>query len=216
MTSILLVLYEVEARVRLADGQAEEALERALTLPHAEPKLFETIAALAVESPSNNRSLSIRALKVAIKKHMSADCADLEKCSKCFHSLIQLTLNGSSASDAESLEEASVYFIDAINLVEQNVRFGMRKTQFTTVSPQESYPEMQVLWLMTKAWNNGVGLYRYRGYYTSAGGLKEALKWVELAMRFLKHLGPTLRQNYSPKMQQVKEEMLIKMNSQAE
>lgn len=37
-------------------------------------------------------------------------------------------------------------------------------------------------------------------FSTSAGGLKEALKWVELAMRFLKHLGPTLRQNYSPKV----------------
>ena len=43
-TPVLLVLYEVEARVRLGDNQVDAVLERALALPQSEPKAFETIA----------------------------------------------------------------------------------------------------------------------------------------------------------------------------
>lgn len=44
-TPVLLVLYEVEARGRLGDASgAEAALETAVALPHAEPRMFETIS----------------------------------------------------------------------------------------------------------------------------------------------------------------------------
>ena len=41
---VLLLLYEFEAKARLGDPDAEKLLDRAMSLPQAEPKLFEAFA----------------------------------------------------------------------------------------------------------------------------------------------------------------------------
>ena len=54
-TPQLLLLYEFEAYAKLDDGKAEQVLGKALTLPHCEPRTFETISTLAIDSPLHNR-----------------------------------------------------------------------------------------------------------------------------------------------------------------
>ena len=46
---------------------------------------------------------------------------------------------------------------------------------------QVEFPEMEVLWMLAKAWNCGIHLY-------SALRYKEAERWCSLGMRFLTHL----------------------------
>ena len=41
---VLLLLYEFQAKARLGDPDTERVLDRAMSLPQAEPKLFEAIA----------------------------------------------------------------------------------------------------------------------------------------------------------------------------
>jgi len=41
---VLLLLYEFEAKARLGHSDVERVLDRAMFLPHAEPKLFEAMA----------------------------------------------------------------------------------------------------------------------------------------------------------------------------
>ena len=43
-TPLLLILYEFESKAKLGDPNLEEILERTLSLPYAEAKVFETIA----------------------------------------------------------------------------------------------------------------------------------------------------------------------------
>ena len=45
---MLLLLYEFEACVKLNDSSAENILEKALTMPQPEPKLFESLAGMYV------------------------------------------------------------------------------------------------------------------------------------------------------------------------
>ncbi|VTJ85806.1 Hypothetical predicted protein, partial [Marmota monax] len=52
----------------------------------------------------------------------------------------------------------------------------------------EGYPEIEILWLMTKSWNTGILMFN-RSKYVSAE------KWCGLALRFLHHLG-SLKGNY--------------------
>lgn len=54
--------------------------------------------------------------------------------------------------------------------------------------PQDAYPEMEILWLMTRAWNTGIFQY-------TVGKYKEAEQWCGLGMRFLNHLG-SLKKSY--------------------
>ena len=60
---MLLILYEFEAKARLHDPNLEAVLEKALALPHAEPKAFETIAGMAQSNVVNkNQIMSNRAV----------------------------------------------------------------------------------------------------------------------------------------------------------
>ncbi|KAI0226541.1 Testis-expressed protein 11 [Lamellibrachia satsuma] len=144
--TVLLVLYEFEAKARLGDVNLEAVLEKALLLPQVEPKAFETMAALAQEARPGCRGLSIRILKIAIKKHLQMLSVNYTQVSKAFHSLIELALQTGSSTDTGSREEAWGYYVDVTDIVQHRA--------------QGSYPEMEVLWLMTKAWNCGINFYR--------------------------------------------------------
>ncbi|XP_060556833.1 testis-expressed protein 11-like [Ruditapes philippinarum] len=192
-TDILLLLYEFEARIHLKDPGVENVLEKALTTSGPDPKTFETLAAIAIEPPAHNKNVGVRALKVAIRKHLQAKQPDLSKCSKLFHSLIQLCLSGGSAQDISGKQDAWNYYMEIFDLI--------------TTTQLGEYPEMEIVWLMTKAWNCGISLYSCNKY-------TEAEKWCGMSMRLLKYL-PTFRNNYQDHMSSVYADILAKVENTA-
>jgi len=188
---VLLLLYEFEARVRLNDGEAEKLFEHAISLPYADAKTFETMAALARQS-GHYVNLSMKALKVAVKKYRTAEKIDYVKCSGAMRSLIELALQVGLPTDAASKKEAWNYYLDAGEFIENTAK--------------EDYPEMEIVWLMTKAWNCGIHLY-------SAGHYQDAMRWCELGVSFLKHLR-SFRSSYENQMMTAYGEILAKVDSQ--
>lgn len=57
----------------------------------------------------------------------------------------------------------------------------------------EDFPELEILWLLTRAWNTGILLYSLAQY-------PEAEKWCSLGMSFLCHLG-SLQESYQTQVQ---------------
>ncbi|XP_068696858.1 testis-expressed protein 11-like [Montipora foliosa] len=183
---VLLALYEFEAKAQLGDTDLSECLDMMEALPHKDPNTFETLAALAVEFPACHREISMRSLRIAIKKHLAMDVIDFTKLSKTFHNLVDHALNNGSSSDAESKEEALALYQDICNIIEKQAK--------------GCYPEIQILWLMTKAWNCGIHLF-------SSNRQEAGEKWCSLAMRLLHHL-PTFKCNYQEKMTKVYSDIL--------
>ncbi|XP_052243425.1 testis-expressed protein 11-like isoform X5 [Dreissena polymorpha] len=189
-TDILLLLYEFEARVHLKDSGVEAVLEKALTVSGSDMKTFETLAAIALEPPTHNRSVAVRVLRVAIRKHLQATTPDINKCSKLFHSLIQLCLSGGGNQDLAGKEEAWNYYGEVLDLVNK--------------ADKGVYPEMEIVWLMTKAWNCGINFYSHSRY-------SDAEKWCGLSMRMLKYLD-TFKDNYQDHMSNVYADILAKVS----
>ncbi|NXT74908.1 TEX11 protein, partial [Zapornia atra] len=172
-TDTLLLLYEFEARSKLNDPTLYNLMESVWEQPQVEVKTLEIIASLAMESPARYPALCKKALKSALNLHRKQTVIDAEKFSKCLHSLISLALpTGLTDLDACVLQEVWDYFEDALNVV----------------SSIDAYPEMEILWLMTRAWNTGILQY-------TVGKYKEAEQWCGLGMRFLNHLG-SLKKSY--------------------
>lgn len=73
---------------------------------------------------------------------------------------------------------------------------GVTQVSLSCVSPLQPdvFPEMEILWLLTRAWNTGILLYSLAQY-------PEAERWCGLAMSFLRHLG-TLQESYERQVQQ--------------
>ncbi|KAK7494607.1 hypothetical protein BaRGS_00014260, partial [Batillaria attramentaria] len=176
---ILVLLYEFEALTKLGDARAESVLERALVLPNPEPKLFESFAALAVEHPAHQPRLSMRALKVAIHTHLQAEEPDFTKCSKAIHSLIQQSLSCNE-------DEAFTYFKEMADILDKRA--------------QGKYPRMEIVWLMTKAWNTGIR-------HFCCGSYTEAEKWCAMSMHLLPHMD-SLRDTYEEQMMSVYADIL--------
>lgn len=59
----------------------------------------------------------------------------------------------------------------------------------------EDFTELEVLWLLTRAWNMGILLYSLAQY-------PEAEKWCGLGMSFLRHLG-SLQESYQTQVRAV-------------
>ncbi|NXE51265.1 TEX11 protein, partial [Casuarius casuarius] len=172
-TDTLLLLYEFEARAKLNDPTLSNFMESVWEQPQIEIKTLEIIASLAMESPARYPSLCKKALKSALNLHRKQTAVDAVRFSKCLHSLINLSLpSGVTDLDACVLQEVWGYFEDALSIV----------------SSTDGYPEMEILWLMTRAWNTGIFQY-------SIGKYKEAEQWCGLGMRFLSHLG-SLKKSY--------------------
>uniref|UniRef100_A0A8K9VBQ0 Protein ZIP4 homolog n=1 Tax=Oncorhynchus mykiss TaxID=8022 RepID=A0A8K9VBQ0_ONCMY len=174
-TNILLLLYEFEARAKLNDPKVETVLESVLELDNVEIKVLETMAALAMEPPAHFPLLCKKALRIALSLHRKQPQADLTRCSQCVHSLIQLSLpSGVSDVEARVLEEVWGYYEEALSIITAD------------------FPEMEILWLLTRAWNTGILLYSLAQY-------PEAERWCGLGMSFLRHLG-SLQESYQTQM----------------
>ncbi|KFP70335.1 Testis-expressed sequence 11 protein, partial [Acanthisitta chloris] len=172
-TDTLLLLYEFEARSKLNDPTLHNLMESVWEQPQIEIKTLEIIASLAMESPARYPVLCKKALKSALNLHRKQPVIDAVKFSKCLHSLINVSLpTGLTDLDTCVLQEVWDYFEDALSVV----------------SSTDAYPEMEILWLMTRAWNTGIFQY-------TVGKYKEAEQWCELGMRFLNRLG-SLKKSY--------------------
>ncbi|XP_062915886.1 testis-expressed protein 11 [Mobula hypostoma] len=189
-TETLLLLYEFEARAKLNDPELEHVLERVLHLQQLEPKTLETLAALSMEPPAHYPSLCKKALKIALSLQKKQPGMDVIRCSKILHSLIQISLP-TRVTEIEPwiLEEVWSFYEEALVIIE---------------SSQEEYPETEILWLMTRAWNTGACLHSFAKY-------SEAEQWCGLGMRFLKYLG-SLRTSYESQMMGLYSEILDRMD----
>ncbi|TWW55734.1 Testis-expressed protein 11 [Takifugu flavidus] len=196
-TDTLLLLYEFEACAKLNNPKVETVLESVLELQNVEAKVLETIAALAMEPPAHFPLLCRKALRVALALHRNPPQVDLSRCrqerhslrkitfyqqtistNKCIHSLINLSLpSGVSEAEARVLQEAWGYYEEALSII--------------AASPDD-FPQMETLWLLTRAWNTGILLYSLARYV-------EAEKWCGLAMSFVRHLG-SLQESYETQM----------------
>ncbi|XP_069027812.1 testis-expressed protein 11 [Embiotoca jacksoni] len=189
-TDTLLLLYEFEARAKLNDPKVETVLESILELENVETKVLETMAALAMESPAHFPRLCKKALRVALSLHKKQPQADLARCSKCVHGLIKLSLpSGVSEVEAHVLEEVRGYYEEALSII---------------ATAPDDFPEMETLWLLTRAWNTGILLY-------SLAQFPEAEKWCGLAMSFIRHLG-SLRESYETQMSGLYSEILDRLD----
>ncbi|KAJ7395537.1 testis-expressed sequence 11 protein [Pitangus sulphuratus] len=172
-TDTLLLLYEFEARSKLNDPSLHNFMESVWEQPQIETKTLEIIASLAMESPARYPVLCKKALRSALNLHRKQTVIDAVKFSKCLHSLINISLpSGLTDLETSVLQEVWDYFEDALSVV----------------SSTNAYPEMEILWLMTRAWNTGIFQY-------TVGKYKEAEQWCGLGMRFLNHLG-SLKKSY--------------------
>ncbi|TRY97965.1 hypothetical protein DNTS_000294 [Danionella cerebrum] len=166
-TDSLMVLYEFEARAKLNDPKLESVLESALELDHVETKLLEMIAALAMEPPAFFPLVCKKALKIALCLHKKQPEVNFISCSNCLRSLIQLTLpDGASEVQACVLEELWSYYEEALSII---------------ASAHEDIPELEILWLLTRAWNTGILLYSLAHY-------PEAERWCGLYSEVLDRL----------------------------
>ncbi|XP_042348716.1 testis-expressed protein 11 [Plectropomus leopardus] len=189
-TDTLLLLYEFEARAKLNDPKVETVLESVLELENVETKVLDTIAALAMEPPAHFPLLCKKALRVALSLHKKQPQAELSRCSKCVHSLIELSLpSGVSEVEARVLEEVWGYYEEALSII---------------AAAPDDFPETETLWLLTRAWNTGILLYGLAQY-------PEAEKWCGLAMSFVRHLG-SLQQSYETQMSGLYSEILDRLD----
>ncbi|XP_015207083.2 testis-expressed protein 11 isoform X1 [Lepisosteus oculatus] len=189
-TDTLLLLYEFEARAKLSDPNVETVLESVLQLPQIEAKTLEIIASLAMEPPAHFPSLCKKALRIALSLHKKSPSLDVSRCSQCLHSLIQLSLpTGLLEVEPRLLEEVWGYYEEALFII------GIAQGEF---------PEVEILWLLTRAWNTGILLY-------SLGQFPEAEKWCGLGMSFLRHLG-SLQESYQTQMSGLYAEVLDRLD----
>ncbi|KAF7663710.1 hypothetical protein LDENG_00200960 [Lucifuga dentata] len=189
-TDALLLLYEFEARAKLNDPKVETVLESVLELENVETKVLETIAALAMEPPSHFPLLCKKALRVVVSLHKKQPQPDLSRCSACIRSLIELSLpSGVSEVEARVLEEVWGYYEEALSII---------------AAAPDDFPEVETLWLLTRAWNTGILLCSLAQY-------PEAEKWCGLAMSFIHHLG-SLQESYQTQMSDLYGELLDRLD----
>ncbi|XP_078496133.1 testis-expressed protein 11 isoform X2 [Lissotriton helveticus] len=176
-TDILLLLYEFEVRAKLNDPKLEALLDSVWELPQVETKTLETIASLAMEAPAHYPTICKKCLKSALSLYQKQEPLNVQKFSKCLHSLIQLSLpTGVGDIEVCGLEEVWGYYDEALNVI----------------GSTDEFPEVETLWLMSRAWNTGIFLYSARKY-------DDAERWCGLGMRCLSHLG-SLKGSYEAQM----------------
>eukprot|EP00079_Xenopus_tropicalis_P038685 XP_017952456.1 PREDICTED: testis-expressed sequence 11 protein [Xenopus tropicalis] len=188
-TEILLLLYEFEVRAKLNDPRLDSVLEAVWELPNLEIKTLETIASLSMETPAYYPSICKRALQGALSLLKKQDPVDTPRISKCLHSLVKLNIpNEMMEVEPCVQEEVWRYYQEAI----------------TIITTYEGYPEMEILWLMTRAWNTGALLYSVSRY-------TDTEHWCALAMRLLNHLG-SLKSTYETQMAGLYSEILARLD----
>lgn len=183
-----LLCYEFEVKARLGQHDLDDLFEKAMQLPSGQVKVFENFASSSLSIPDAMEN-SVKALKLAIKCHMEQTKVDFPAVSKIIHSLISVSLQKGGNTNAASKEDAYKFYEDTLKIIEGEA--------------QGQYPEMEIIWLMTKAWNCGIHLY-------SAHHHEVAQKWCTLSMKFLKHL-KELKSNYEPHMSSVFADVLSRI-----
>ncbi|XP_075040592.1 testis-expressed protein 11 [Mixophyes fleayi] len=188
-TETLLLLYEFEIRAKLNDPGMETVLESVWELPNLDIKMLESIAALSMEAPAYFPSVCRRVLQGALSLHKKQCSLDVSRLSKCLHSLIKLSLP-ERPMELENCdqEEAQKYYQEALNIM----------------STCDNYPEVEILWLMTRAWNTGIFQYSLKKY-------TDVEHWCALAMRLLSYLG-SLKSSYESKMAGLYSDILDKLD----
>lgn len=187
----LLVLYEFEARAKLNDPALESVLEYVWGLPNLDAKILESIASLSMESPAYYPSICKKALQGALSVLKKEDPPDVSRLSKCLHSLVKLSLPERlvKLEDGEQ-EEAWNYYQEALCII----------------TSAKDYPEIEILWLMTRAWNHGIFQYSFKK-------LPDTSRWCALAMRLLNYLG-SLKGSYESKMTDLYGDILDKLEKE--
>ncbi|XP_071981993.1 testis-expressed protein 11 isoform X3 [Engystomops pustulosus] len=176
-TETILLLYEFEAKAKLNDPGLGNVLDSLWNLPNLDTKTLESIASLSMEAPAYYPSICKKVLQAALTLHKKQDSPDVYKISKCLHSLIKLTLPERSVElENCDQEEAWQYYKEA----------------HAIISTSKNYPEIEILWLMTRAWNTGIFQY-------SEGIYLDAERWCSLALSLLHYLG-SLKTSYESKM----------------
>ncbi|XP_017329770.1 testis-expressed protein 11 isoform X1 [Ictalurus punctatus] len=189
-TDTLLLLYEFEARAKLNDPKLENVFESVLELDNVDTKILETIATLAMKPPAHFPVVCKKALTIALSLHKRGPQADLARCCYCLHTLIQLSLpSGVCEVDHRILEEVWGYYEEALSIIS---------------AASEDFPELEILWLLTRAWNTGILLYSLSQY-------PEAEKWCGLGISFLQHLG-SMQDSYQTQMSVLYSEVLDRLD----
>ncbi|XP_065057909.1 testis-expressed protein 11-like [Rhopilema esculentum] len=188
LTLPMLICLEFEAKARLGYKSTETIIDKAKDLHSIDAKTFETIAATALEISPKHNPEGIKALKMAIKCHLEDQRTDYLQLSKDLHTLVNISINEGGNSNPQSKEETYQYYQNILEIIQK--------------APKNSYPEMEILWLMTKAWNCGVHLF-------SAHEFDACERWCGMAMKFLDQLD-TLKSNYTSHMTSVFAEILEK------
>ncbi|OCT67379.1 testis-expressed protein 11 [Xenopus laevis] len=189
-TEVLLLLYEFEVRAKLNDPRLDSVLEAVWELPNLDIKTLETIASLSMETPAYYPSICKRALQGALSLLKKQDPVDTPRISKCLHSLVKLNLPSEMMEIEPCVqEEVWRYYQEAV----------------TIITTYEDYPETEILWLMTRAWNTGAVLY-------SVGRYADTEHWCALAMRLLNYLG-SLKSTYENQMAGLYSEILARLDT---
>ncbi|XP_066934816.1 testis-expressed protein 11-like isoform X2 [Clytia hemisphaerica] len=183
-----LILYEFEAKLRLGHTDFDDVFEKVLQVKREKKDIFDKLTNIALQGYNRNKEISLKTLKLTIKCHLETDSPDTEALSKCVHHLINLSLQKGNLTNAESKEDAFDYYQDTLSMLE---------------NLQSAFPEMEIVWLMTKAWNCGVHLY-------SSQHLDAAEKWCSMAIKFLKYL-KDLKETYEPHMSSVFADIISKI-----
>eukprot|EP00112_Aurelia_sp_Birch-Aquarium-sp1_P001551 Seg1167.7 transcript_id=Seg1167.7/GoldUCD/mRNA.D3Y31 product="Testis-expressed protein 11" protein_id=Seg1167.7/GoldUCD/D3Y31 len=185
-TLAMLVCLEFEAKARLGYSSLDIIIEKAKSLSHVDARTFETMSATAFSLSPDCKSAGIKAIKIAIKYHLDSQETDYIQLSKDLHTLVNVSMQEGSNSNAQSKEEAFQFYQYILEIIQK--------------APKNSYPEMETLWLMTKAWNCGVYLFSAREH-------EACERWCGMAMKLLDQLD-SLKSNYDTHMTSVFADML--------
>uniref|UniRef100_A0AAY4E931 Protein ZIP4 homolog n=1 Tax=Denticeps clupeoides TaxID=299321 RepID=A0AAY4E931_9TELE len=168
-TDTLLLLFEFEARAKLNDPKLETVLESVLEIDNIQPKVLETVAALAMEPPAHFPLLCKKALRMALSLHRKQPHPDLTCC-----------------RFAKPTSPESHFWVKGYWRLRSF--YEQSDGALSCASQPEDFPELEILWLLTRAWNTGILLYSLAQY-------PEAEKWCSMGMSFLCHLG-SLQESY--------------------
>ncbi|XP_047128392.1 testis-expressed protein 11 isoform X1 [Hydra vulgaris] len=170
--------YEFEAKARLGHTDLEMIVDKALQISGLDPRVFENFANVSFMVFNGMSEIGIKCIKLAIKNHLEKPIIDFTALSKNIHCLINVSLQFGSLSNPETKEDAYSFYEDTLKVID-----SLEKGK---------YPEMEIVWLMTKAWNCGIHLY-------TANHFPQAERWCTLSMKFLKYL-LELKNSYEPHM----------------
>ncbi|KAI6656405.1 Testis-expressed sequence 11 protein [Oopsacas minuta] len=184
-------LFEIETKHKLGYQNLNSCLEEIALLPTADSKIFEAIASITCEGSLPSKRLAVKSLQLAIERHNSSN-TDTNKLAQLQHSLITLLLSNDMLVDSAGRENAFKTFKFILSNLDTREANGMQK-----------YPEIDTVWLMTKAWNLGIIQFSKQLFV-------EAERWCGLSLKFLYQLRE-MKSCYETQMTNVYSEILTKL-----